>query len=489
MKKGFTLIELLAVIVILAIIALIAVPIILNIIKDSKEQANMRSAEMYMDAVKKSVMRYNLTNKFPDTRCDILEGGNLDCDDLDDILKVEISNSNQIKAGGEIRFEKLEIVELEGLTINDTKYKLENKKLIVMGSSSDSGESETPTDESCFTYIDEVSNYTINYDTCVAVLPQFSSSFGINLSNDEYASLCEGSEVDGYSIDAFVTNSEILAALTQYGVISVSGMNKISNNGIYITDYTCSDKDVVIPSNVDGKNVVGIAASAFKDKQLTSIIIPTSVTRIFPGAFQSNQLTNVTIPNSVTSIGGGAFINNNINTLQIGSTVQTIGQSAFQNNAISNLIIPNSVTTIGSFAFTSNEIKTLSIGNNVELIDEMAYAGNRLTTVEIPNSVTTIGETAFAGNQLTSVKIGSGITNINKGAFSSSYCETRSDGTWCGTIEELTGDVSNAYGRNMIEKVTIDRYSSDVIISNNAFGWASSFTNDDICWKGQTCQN
>ena len=50
-KLGFTLIELLAVIVILAIIALIATPIVLNIIKDSRESAGLRSAEMYLDAV------------------------------------------------------------------------------------------------------------------------------------------------------------------------------------------------------------------------------------------------------------------------------------------------------------------------------------------------------------------------------------------------------------------------------------------------------
>ena len=38
-KRGFTLIELLAVIVILAIIALIAVPVIMNIISESRKSA------------------------------------------------------------------------------------------------------------------------------------------------------------------------------------------------------------------------------------------------------------------------------------------------------------------------------------------------------------------------------------------------------------------------------------------------------------------
>ncbi len=52
-KKGFTLIELLAIIVILAIIAVITVPIILNIIENSKRGAVQDSAYGYKDAVSK----------------------------------------------------------------------------------------------------------------------------------------------------------------------------------------------------------------------------------------------------------------------------------------------------------------------------------------------------------------------------------------------------------------------------------------------------
>ena len=52
-KKGFTLIELLAIIVILAIIAVITVPIILNIIDNSKKGAATDSAYGYKDAVNK----------------------------------------------------------------------------------------------------------------------------------------------------------------------------------------------------------------------------------------------------------------------------------------------------------------------------------------------------------------------------------------------------------------------------------------------------
>ena len=57
MKKGFTLVELLAVIVILAIISLIAVPVVLNIIEDSKKNTTLNSAEFYLDAVELSIVK------------------------------------------------------------------------------------------------------------------------------------------------------------------------------------------------------------------------------------------------------------------------------------------------------------------------------------------------------------------------------------------------------------------------------------------------
>lgn len=57
-NKGFTLIELLAVIVILAVIALIATPIILGIISDSKQQADLRTIEGYAKAVEYAGIKY-----------------------------------------------------------------------------------------------------------------------------------------------------------------------------------------------------------------------------------------------------------------------------------------------------------------------------------------------------------------------------------------------------------------------------------------------
>ena len=96
MKKGFTLIELLAVIVILAIIAVIAVPIVLNIIDESKNNATLRSADFYLNAVEYTVADRMLDNKaVANGTYSILENGNICLKYTDntctDEMKVEVN--------------------------------------------------------------------------------------------------------------------------------------------------------------------------------------------------------------------------------------------------------------------------------------------------------------------------------------------------------------------------------------------------------------
>ena len=114
-NKGFTLIELLAVIVILAIIALIATPIVINMIGNSKESADERSSELYLDAVEQAVARKNLTEKFSPSTCDVQSDGNLKCDG-DTLLEVQVENAKP--TGGTIKFENGRISDSSTLIIN-----------------------------------------------------------------------------------------------------------------------------------------------------------------------------------------------------------------------------------------------------------------------------------------------------------------------------------------------------------------------------------
>ena len=147
--QGFTLIELLAVIVILAIIALIATPIVLGIIDDTKESAQIRSAEMYLKGVANAVMKENLEQEgnFKPTECTITTEGNLDCDDKEGILEVEVDGEKP--KNGTITFEEGKIKEVRLEYQNAIIVKNEEGNLVyseeVSGPGSGSGSEEEET--------------------------------------------------------------------------------------------------------------------------------------------------------------------------------------------------------------------------------------------------------------------------------------------------------------------------------------------------------
>ena len=120
--EGFTLIELLAVIVILAIIALIATPIVLNIINESKESAQLRSAEMYLDAVEQSIALEKMTNTTFNPNSCTIANGNLNCDSKD----VEVKVNGEVPQTGKIIFENGKI--------KDIRLNYSNGKTIVKNS-------------------------------------------------------------------------------------------------------------------------------------------------------------------------------------------------------------------------------------------------------------------------------------------------------------------------------------------------------------------
>ena len=78
-RKGFTLIELLAVIVILAILALITVPIVLKLVNNARKDSAVRSAENYLDGVKKAVMNDAINSEVEIEECEVQRSGDVIC--------------------------------------------------------------------------------------------------------------------------------------------------------------------------------------------------------------------------------------------------------------------------------------------------------------------------------------------------------------------------------------------------------------------------
>ena len=153
-------------------------------------------------------------------------------------------------------------------------------------------------------------------------------------------------------------NGEIRATFKLSKWTSASCFNFYSGS---ITDYTCTDTNVVILASIGGVAVSHIGNNAFKNKRLSSVTIPNSVTSIGRYAFNGNQLTSVIIPNSVTSIGHASFARNDLSSVTIGNSVENISPWAFAYNNLTSVYISYTVTSIGNRAFAFNPLRSVSI--------------------------------------------------------------------------------------------------------------------------------
>ncbi|MBQ8293018.1 MAG: leucine-rich repeat domain-containing protein [Bacilli bacterium] len=131
---------------------------------------------------------------------------------------------------------------------------------------------------------------------------------------------------------------------------------------------TCTDENLVIPSEYEGLPVTLIGVDAFKRCNfIKSVVIPGSVNTIGGSAFSMCEaLEEVTISKGVITIGEGAFgWCEDLKEIDIPSSVTTIGEGAFSwCENLREVDIPSSVTTIMCGAF--NGCKNATIYCEVE---------------------------------------------------------------------------------------------------------------------------
>ncbi|MBO5372559.1 MAG: leucine-rich repeat protein [Lachnospiraceae bacterium] len=172
------------------------------------------------------------------------------------------------------------------------------------------------------------------------------------------------------------------------GTIEITGLE----------DY--SVKELIIPSEIDGKKVTSIGEEAFYGEYITSVEIPDTVTHIGDYAFgECERLVDVIIPGSVTSIAGDAFSGTpwlesqrEANPLVVVNHILIDGTTAS-----GDVKVPEGVTSISEEAFSYAEnINSIAIPDSVTYIGEKAfYWCTNLAEISIPENITYVGYQAF----------------------------------------------------------------------------------------------
>ena len=281
-------------------------------------------------------------------------------------------------------------------------------------------------------------------------------------------------------IPASVTSIATSSSGFVYGNYSMTSLTVADGNTVYHSKNNCiietatksliaGCKTSTIPT--DG-SVVVIESGAFDRSNISSIVIPESVTDIKMWTFGScNSLQKITIlnknaniANDVYAIYAGATIvghsgstaeayatkynrkfvvlRNIIASGTCGKTLTwaldedglltiegsgamedySVGQSPWNSyrSKVKSVEIGNGVTSIGEYAFYGcSSLTSITIPNSVTSIGRYAFSVcSSLASIEIPDSIASIGMHAFIYcGSLTSITIPSGVTSIGNGAF------------------------------------------------------------------------
>jgi len=150
--------------------------------------------------------------------------------------------------------------------------------------------------------------------------------------------------------------AERVAGSSTLGGLNLKYKANAAGNGIIITQYmgkkikdykNKGSKTVVIPDVIDGLPVVGIAAEAFRARDILQVTLPKNLKFIGNQAFSTSGLTSIIIPDGVTDIGESAFNScNNLTSVSLPKGLKRRGLGAFANTPADNELkkkIPSAV--------------------------------------------------------------------------------------------------------------------------------------------------
>lgn len=226
----------------------------------------------------------------------------------------------------------------------------------------------------------------------------------------------------------------------------------------YLTGYTGSDTELVLPEELDGTVIAGIAADTFYNcDTLEKITIPASITEIGESVFYdcdnlkefavaedsetfyaedgvlfrkedkclmayppAAEATTYTVPDGVEEIYYAAFGKClNLTDIQLPESLLYIDDWAFAYNPFDSITIPDSVLEICDYAFAFCEnITEWTLPAELTYIGNATFAGcTGMQEIVLPNTLSSIGQAAFAGTGLTEITIPPAVQEIGYCAF------------------------------------------------------------------------
>lgn len=250
-------------------------------------------------------------------------------------------------------------------------------------------------------------------------------------------------------------------------IATIDGIKYHIENGeatIAVQDENLSG-DIVIPESIsyNGNNYVVIRATngAFQNTDITSIILPNSITALGNICFRlCHNLTSVKLPDNITSLGDETFMTcSKLSVIELPKKLISLGQYCFMNCNITKLTLPNSITTIGQGCFYScSNLETVTLPQNITNLPASCFRDcKKLSGITLHEGIVSLGESCFTGcSSLTSIKLPKSINKITGSMFNGCFenCSNLSEVTclW-NNLDDI--DVANCTFNNIFSEARL----------------------------------
>lgn len=226
----------------------------------------------------------------------------------------------------------------------------------------------------------------------------------------------------------------------------------------YLVRYgTCQYDIMVMPSEYNGKPVIGTFRYTSLRGEFEKVIIPKTFVSIINNDYgypftkeyvvvEDNPIyksvdgviftkdgtilvsypylredENYTIPNGVEHVQQRAFFECKLKNVVFPDGLKTIGDHAFSNTQIETVILPESITEISTCAFACSQLKNINLSSltNLTEISSFVFQETKLEgSITIPDGVTYINSYAFyLCSSITELIIPDSVTDISTQAF------------------------------------------------------------------------
>jgi hypothetical protein len=204
------------------------------------------------------------------------------------------------------------------------------------------------------------------------------------------------------------------------------------------------EKELVVPSFIDGKKVVGIGKEAYKGcKKVEKLVIAEGIEFIENESFAGCiNLKEIMFPSTLKKIGNGAFSGSAVKNVILPSQLTDLGAGAFSScQSLECIDLPNGITTIYHSTFQNCKLlRNVRLSDNLELIGWEAFSGCGFSKINLPAKVKTIGKSAFSYcHNLTNIQLNEGIVEICEAAFQN--CESMTKIVIPSTVQKMGNEI------------------------------------------------